>query len=181
MPILETERLILRDFLLSDWDAINTIVSDPAVTRYMHFASWDEEKRRNWFTWMIQEATNPQRVRLNWAIVLRTSGVLIGWLFIGGDRDGTKEGTPGCGYALDRTFWGQGYMPEALQAAFAYEFTVLGTQEITAECATENVASARVMQKSGMAYEGTFYAADFEGNWKESQHYTIKSPGTEIR
>jgi [ribosomal protein S5]-alanine N-acetyltransferase len=179
MPTLETERLILREFLLSDWDAINTIVSDPAVTRYMHFASWDEEKRRNWFAWMIQEAAKPQRVRCNWAIVLRTSGLLIGWLFIGGNRDGTKEGTPGCGYALDPTFWGQGYMTEALQAAFAYEFTVLGTQEIIAECATENVASARVMQKSGMVYEGTFYAADFEGNWEESHHYTIKSPATE--
>ena len=69
-------------------------------------------------------------------------------------------------------------MTEALRAAFAYEFTVLGTQEIIAECATENIASARVMQKSGMAYEGTFYAADFEGNWKESHHYTIKSPAT---
>jgi RimJ/RimL family protein N-acetyltransferase len=104
MPTLETERLILRDFVLSDWDGINTIVSDSAVTRYMHFASWDEEKRRNWFAWMIQEAANRQRLRLNWAIVLRTTGLLIDWLFIGGDRDGTKEGTPGCGYALDRAF-----------------------------------------------------------------------------
>jgi RimJ/RimL family protein N-acetyltransferase len=181
MPTLETERLILRDFVLSDWGTINVIVSDPAVTRYMHFASWDEEKRRHWFAWMIQETANPQRVRYNWAIVLRTTGMLIGWLFIGGNRDGTKEGTPGCGYALARTFWGQGYMTEALRAAFAYEFTVLGTQEIIAECATENSASARVMQKSGMAHEGTYYAADFEGNWKESHHYRIKSPAAEIR
>ena len=75
MPTLETERLILRDFVPSDWDAINAIVSDPAVTRSMHFASWDEEKRRNWFAWMIQEAANPQRVRLNWAIVLRTTWI----------------------------------------------------------------------------------------------------------
>ena len=181
MPTMETERLILRDFLPTDWVTINVIVSDPAVTRSMHFASWDEEKRRNWFAWMIQEAANPQRVRLNWAIVLQASGLLIGWLFIGGERDGTKGGTPGCGYALARTVWGQGYMSEALQAAFAYEFTVLRTQEIIAECATENIASARVMQKSGMAYEGTYYAADFEGNWKESPHYTIKSPATGIR
>jgi [ribosomal protein S5]-alanine N-acetyltransferase len=180
MRTLETERLILRDFVLSDWDTINTIVSDPAVTRYMHFASWDEEKRRNWFAWMIQEAANPQQVRFNWAIVVRTSGLLIGWLFIGGERDGTKEGKSGCGYALARTFWGRGYMTEALRAAFAYEFTALGTHEIIAECETENIASARVMQKSGMAYEGTFTAADFEGNWKESHHYTIKSPATEI-
>ncbi len=32
----------------------------------------------------------------------------------------------GCGYALNQHYWGQGYMPEALQAAFTYTFTVLG-------------------------------------------------------
>jgi RimJ/RimL family protein N-acetyltransferase len=177
MPILETERLVLRAFAQSDWDTVNAIVSDPAVTRYMHFASWDEGKRRNWFAWMIQEAANPRRVRFNWAIVLRTSGLLIGWLFIGGDRDGTEQGTPGCGYALDRTLWGQGYMSEALRAAFTYEFTVLGTQEIIAECEPENIASARVMQKSGMTYVGTYYDADFEGNWAERHHYKITAQG----
>jgi hypothetical protein len=39
--------------LISDWDAINSIVSDPAVSRYMQFASWCEEKRLTWFAWMI--------------------------------------------------------------------------------------------------------------------------------
>ncbi len=38
MPTLETERLILRDFVLSDWDALNALLSDPSVTRFMHFA-----------------------------------------------------------------------------------------------------------------------------------------------
>jgi RimJ/RimL family protein N-acetyltransferase len=38
MLTLETERLILRDFLLEDWDALNAILSDPQVTRFMHFA-----------------------------------------------------------------------------------------------------------------------------------------------
>ena len=33
MPHLETERLILRDFALSDWEAVNAIVSDSAITR----------------------------------------------------------------------------------------------------------------------------------------------------
>ena len=38
MLTLETERLILRDFLRQDWDALNAILSDPQVTRFMHFA-----------------------------------------------------------------------------------------------------------------------------------------------
>jgi RimJ/RimL family protein N-acetyltransferase len=174
MPTLETERLILREVVLTDWDALNTLVSDPAVTRFMHFASWDEGKRRQWFASLVQNASNPYLDASNWAITLRSDELLIGWLFIGGSRP--KEGIRGCGYALNQRFWGQGYMPEALRAAFTYEFTVLGTQRIIAECETENVASARVMQKSGMAYEGTFYEADFEGNWANRHRYTITAP-----
>ena len=70
-------------------------------------------------------------------------------------------------------------MPEALRAAFTYEFTILGTQHIIAECETPNIASARVMQKSGMAYEGTFYDAGFEGNWVQRHRYKITSQATE--
>src|SRR5579872_6142541 len=124
MPTLETERLILRDFGLSDWDALNAIVSDPAVIRFMHFASWDEEKRRQWLARMVQDASNPHPWHDNWAIMLRSSGQLIGWLFIGASRDVAEAGTRGCGYALGQRFWGQGYMTEALRAAFRYEFTV---------------------------------------------------------
>ena len=66
-------------------------------------------------------------------------------------------------------------MPEALRAVFTYEFTILGTHRIIAECETPNLASARVMQKCGMAYEGTFYDADFEGNWANRYRYSITS------
>lgn len=173
MPTLETERLILRDFALSDWGALNAIVTDPAVTRFMHFASWDEEKRCQWLARMAQDASSPHSWHDNWAITLRSSGQVIGWLFIGASREVAEQGTRGCGYALDQRFWGQNYMTEALRAVFTYDFTVLRTQEIIAECDPPNIASERVMEKSGMAYQGTFYDADFEGTWAERHHYKI--------
>jgi RimJ/RimL family protein N-acetyltransferase len=70
-------------------------------------------------------------------------------------------------------------MTEALRAAIAYEFTTLGTRRITAECQTENLASARVIQKWGMTYEGTFYAEDFEGNGAVEHHYSVSAPEVE--
>lgn len=175
MLTLETERLILRDFGPTDWDALHAIISDPEVTRFMHFASWDEVKRREWFMWLVQNVGNQKHEGYNWAITLRSNGMLIGWFFIGG-KDGTRE----CGYALNRSFWGQGYMPEAARAIFAYEFTVLGTHRIFAECETLNTASARVMQKSGMIYEGTSYNADFEGNWAMRHLYAISKQDWEV-
>ena len=175
MSTLETERLILRDFVMSDWNALNAFLSDPAVTRFMHFASWDEEKRHQWLNRLVQEASNPQRDAYNWAITLRSNGLLIGWLILGRSRHAIEEGKRecGCGYALDQHYWGQGYMPEALQAAFTYAFTVLGTTLIHAECERENTASARVMQKCGMVYAGTTYDDDGLGNWAHRYRYVI--------
>jgi RimJ/RimL family protein N-acetyltransferase len=175
MATLETERLILRDFAPSDWDALDAIVTDPAVTRYMHFAAWDEAKRRAWLARMVAEAVGPHPHTDNWAITLRGDGTLIGWLYIGSSGETAGAGTRGCGYALAQRAWGQGYMPEALRSAFAYEFAVLGTRRIVAECDTPNTASARVMHKSGMTFLGTFYDADFEGNWAERDHYAISA------
>ena len=178
MPPLETERLILRDFVLTDWDALNAIVSDPSVTRFMHFAFWDEAKRREWFTRLVQNAGNPHSDAYNWAITLKSNGMLIGWLFIGGT---SRPSEAGCGYALNQHFWGQGYMLETLRVVIAYEFSVLGTCRITAECETQNTASARVMQKSGMVSEGTFYEPDFEGNWAQRHHYAISKQDGDSR
>ena len=178
MPTIETERLILRDFVPSDWDALNAFLSDPAVTHFMHFASWDEGRRRAWFTSVIQRASHPQRDAYDWAITLRSTGQLIGWLILGRSRSATEEGMRecGCGYALNQHDWRQGYMPEAIQAAFTYAFTVLGTTLIHAECERENTASARVMQKCGMQYEGTIYDDDGLGNWAQRDRYIITAP-----
>jgi ribosomal-protein-alanine N-acetyltransferase len=175
MPILETERLILRDFVLADWDALNAFLSDPSVTRFMHFASWDEGRRREWLTSLVHDVSTPQRDAYNWAITLRSNGLLIGWLIVGRSRHARDPGMRecGCGYALNQHYWGQSYMPEALQAAFAYAFMMLGTRLIHAECERENTASARVMQKCGMHYEGTIYDDDGLGNWAHRDRFVI--------
>ena len=91
---------------------------------------------------VIQRASNPHRDAYDWAITLRSNGLLIGWLILGRSRYATEESMHecGCGYALNQHYWGQGYMPEALQAAFTYAFTVLGTRLIHAECERENTA-----------------------------------------
>ena len=43
-----------------------------------------------------------------------------------------------------------------------------------------DAASARVMQKCGMTYEGTYYTKDFEGNGAVEHHYSITAPAKEV-
>ena len=71
MRRIETKHLMIRDFDAMDWDAINTILSDPFVTEHMHYATWAEAQRQEWFDWCLSNNHEPQPDVYNWAIVDR--------------------------------------------------------------------------------------------------------------
>ena len=171
-PILKTPRLILRQFTPDDWPAIDAMVSDPEATRFMHFAHWDEDRRRQWFDRCVAGTDASADTGICWAIARKATG-LIGWFFIGNTDPPAVPGERGFGYLLDRACWGQGYMTEALRAVLDYEFQVRSTPQVRAECEIGNGASARVMEKVGMRREKTVCDADFEGNWAFRHHYVI--------
>lgn len=64
-------------------------------------------------------------------------------------------------YALDEKHWGNGFVAEASQAVIDYCFKEFSLKRIQARCKIENKASARVMEKVGMTYEGTLKSAIF--------------------
>lgn len=151
------------------------MLSDSETTQYMHFAQWTEHQRREWFDSCVQNALQPDPEAINWAIARKSGGDVIGWLGIG-----TSSET-GFGYLLDRAFWDQGYMTEAVGAVLKYEFAVYGASRVDATCDIANPASARVMEKCGMHHERTVYDADFEGNWAHRHHYAITQAEFETR
>ena len=59
------------------------------------------------------------------------------------------------GYWVGQPFWNRGYATEAARAVIAFGFEVLGLNRIHASHLTRNLASGRVMAKSGMRFEGT--------------------------
>jgi RimJ/RimL family protein N-acetyltransferase len=174
-PHLETPRLVLRPFAPGDWAAVNAMLSDPEAIRYMHFARWTEERRREWFDWCVVDAQQPDGDTFNWAIARKDPGDVIGWFGIGGSEE------RGFGYLLDRAAWNQGFMTEALRAVLAYEFGSRGAPRLRATCDAANPASARVMEKVGMRHEKTVVDAHFEGNWARRHHYCITNAEYEAR
>lgn len=148
------------------------MVSDPEAIRYMHFAHWNEDRRRQWFDWCVASAEAPDDAT-SWAIVRKETKDVIGWFGIGNASAPSVPGERSFGYLLDPAFWGQGFMTEALRAVLDYELRVRGTAQVSATCEIPNGASARVMEKAGMRREKTVYDADFEGNWAHRHHYVI--------
>jgi RimJ/RimL family protein N-acetyltransferase len=58
------------------------------------------------------------------------------------------------GYVLARPYWGKGYMTEALKTVADWSLSRPATWRASAFCDVENIASARVMEKAGLTFEG---------------------------
>lgn len=179
-PFLETDRLIVRELSTDDWPAMETMMLDPRITRFMHLQTWETpEGRRAWFEWTVANQTERVGGNYNWAFVTKDTKDLVGWIGIGDSDRKELEGDRSVGFMVDPRFWRQGFMTEALTAVLDHEFNVLGVSRVIATCEVENVASARVMEKAGMQFLRTMYDADpLEGNYAERHHYALERGGT---
>jgi RimJ/RimL family protein N-acetyltransferase len=158
----ETVRLVIRDLIPEDCSQIHSVFGDKLTNNYTNFFKASEEETRAWLEETIKHNEANPRFAHSSAIVLRATGEVIGWIGFGhssrkeiGDRD--------FGYALRRGLWNHGYMTEALTAVLRFCFVELEVNSVFGECQPENPASARVMEKAGMTYVGTFPAHSEEG------------------
>ena len=77
-------------------------------------------------------------------------------------------------YAIGEEYWGKGLVAEASSAVMDYCFKEFGLKRIQARCKLENEASRRVMEKVGMAFEGTLKSAIFHRDRYWDMHYFAK-------
>jgi ribosomal-protein-alanine N-acetyltransferase len=76
------------------------------------------------------------------------------------------------GFAIHRDFWSQGYATEAATMLIQFGFDDLHLRRIAATCHPDNHASARVLHKAGLQYEGRMRSHLFiRGNWRDSLLY----------
>jgi RimJ/RimL family protein N-acetyltransferase len=101
---------------------------------------------------LVTQITLQQGRPVNWAI--RTARqYLIGGIGFDGFQLG-KSHRAEVGYWLARPFWGQGIMTAVVQQACRHAFEEFGLIKITAHVFATNLASARVLEKSGFEQEG---------------------------
>ncbi len=149
--ILETTRLILRTWTLSDAENLFKICSDAQVMKYIGtgkpYKTLDEAKKfLNWVT-----SYQAENGFCRWAIVEKSSGKIIGSCGFARPH-GIKEIE--LGYLLARKCWGKGFATEAAGACLQFGFEKLDFREIIALTDLENVASQRVLEKIGFLKRG---------------------------
>ncbi|MDZ4719042.1 MAG: GNAT family N-acetyltransferase [Roseiflexaceae bacterium] len=148
---LETTRLLIRDFIETDLDAVYAYGSDPEVVRYMVFPPSTLDGTREHIARCMALANEQPRRSYDMGIVLRSTGTIIGGITLGMLEHADNEAA--FSYLLNRAWWGQGYATEALAEMLRFGFVQRGLQRIADSCDSENIASARVMEKCGMRLE----------------------------
>jgi RimJ/RimL family protein N-acetyltransferase len=169
---LETERLLLRGYRESDWEAVRAIDADPEVQRYRGGEIATEDQTRSWLRRTEALAEAPCRVHYPFAVVLRAEGPLIGGCGLNLAESGGREGE--LWYVLHRDCWGYGLATEAARAVVQFGFGELGVHRVWAQCVPENVGSLRVMEKLGMRREAHLRENQwFGGRWWDTEVYGL--------
>jgi RimJ/RimL family protein N-acetyltransferase len=151
--LLETNRLTLRAATPDDVDNLCTLNSDPEVMRYINGGQPTPRQE-------ISDRIIPFWLKLYqrddglgyWIAQSKAGQRFLGWFHFRPGRGDDVE----LGYRLLRSAWNQGYATEGSRALICKGFTGMGVQRVFAHTMTVNLASRRVLEKSGLLFTGPF-------------------------
>lgn len=170
-PILETERLLLRRLVKEDVNEIFALRSDKETMKYIPRPLVKTEEEAIAHFEMIDEKIENNE-GINWAITLKKDPKLIG--LIGHYRIKPEHFRAEIGYMLLPEYHGKGVIIEAIKETVKYGFEIMKLHSIEAVIDPENLASEKVLQKSGFVKEAHLKENEyFEGRFLDSVIYSI--------
>jgi len=153
--VLETGRLVLREFTPADAGLLVELDSDPAV---MRFLTGGEPTARDYIEQTMLPSLIEDYVRHPgfgvWAAHDDTG--FVGWFELRPAGD-SPPGEVVLGYRLRQAAWGRGYATEGGRVLLHRGFAELGVRTVVAETMTVNTGSRRVMEKLGLTYRDTYF------------------------
>ena len=174
--MIETERLILRQFTESDSDDLLEYLGEPAVNCFACMKLGSREEA-------AEEIARRRDDELWFAIVLKESGKVIGEIFAHPENfapeDDTADTYSPC-WMLNLKYSGKGYAYEAAHALFEHLFSEKGARRLYAYTEDYNLSSQHLCEKLGMRREGLFMEfvsfvkdADGEPIYENTMQYAI--------
>ena len=160
---LETDRLRIRDFKLSDIDDLYEIFSDEEVMEYIE-PVYDRNKTLNFLREFCIEHKGA------FACVNKENEKVIGYIIFNEYEDKVYE----LGWIFNKEYWGKGYAYESCDAVIKYAFSEMKIHKIFAET-IDNIKSVNLIKKLGMQLEGIqkSHTTDNHGNWKDVYLYGL--------
>jgi len=167
---ITTDRLVLREFVASDWPDVLAYQRDPRYLRYYPWEDRTEQEARDFVQMFLDFQREEPRLRFQLAITLPRSDALIGNAGIRRKPNNGFEAD--IGYELSPEHWGNGYATEAARALVNIGFGEWGLRRISSWCIADNLASARVLEKLGLTLEGRLRENEhFKGRYWDTLLY----------
>jgi ribosomal-protein-alanine N-acetyltransferase len=165
--ILETERLVLATWQLSDWIALRPIATDVEVMRYITGGiPWTDDKIQSFVARQVELFS--ERGFCRWKLLVKPTEEMIGFCGVGFWRDAPD---PEIGWWLARPYWGRGLATEAARVALCDAFERVGLRRIISIAQPDNRASTRIMEKLGLKLE-----CEFENDGVRLVRYSLDRP-----
>lgn len=152
MEIIETQRLIIRNWESSDVNCLINIVNKPNIQKWL--LDWNNPE--GWIAKWIGNVKNnyikdsPINDFISWAIVLKEVNCVIGQINIGGDEFDNKEVE--VAYFIDDSYTNLGYATEATRAIVDCIFKRYRYTHINAMIQPKNYGSIATVKKLGFKY-----------------------------
>jgi [ribosomal protein S5]-alanine N-acetyltransferase len=149
MIVLETPRLLLRQFTLEDLDGLAALYADPTVMTFLGGPRSYERAQQH----LAQIMQNYEEYGFGlWATVHKGERQLMGRCGLIPQVIAGKSEVE-IGYLLAKEYWGQGLASEAAAAIRDYGFSTVGCDRLISLIDPQNFASQKVAQRAGLTYE----------------------------
>ena len=156
-PELTTGRLLLRQLIAADANAISELRSNATVNQYLDRAKTTSIAEAAQFIEKINDSISRNQ-SLYWVITLEENNHLLGTICMWNIN--TEEDTAEIGYELHPDHQGKGIMQEAMKAVIDFGFNVVQLKIITAFTLPENIASVRSLKRHGFILDTSGKYAD---------------------
>lgn len=167
---VESERLILRDFVDEDWSAVLAYQSDPRYLRVYGLSGRSREEVQAFVRLFLAQQEERPRYQYQLAVTLKDSNRLIGNCGI--RKEAPDSQVANIGYELSPDYWGNGYASEAIGRLVAFGFGQLGLRRVWAKTTADNHASRRLLEKLGLRLEGRMRSHEYiAGKWVDRLIY----------
>ena len=148
MKILESKRIILRPWQISDLDDLHEFMSNEQVAR---LAGFKVKKNKGESLRILKQFIIDSSDSL-WAVELKNNNKVIGWVELHEYTNRINKDSKEIGCVLSEKYWGQGLMPEALKEVISYGFNEQRLKFIICSHFLNNNQSKRIIEKCGFNY-----------------------------
>ncbi|MFN3820434.1 GNAT family N-acetyltransferase [Blastomonas sp.] len=145
LPVLASERLVLRQVRVTDAEALFSVLSDAELMTW--WSSGPHSTVAETRTYLEPAAAGDWR---SWAITRIGNDTALGWVNAHDRRENVCE----LGYILARSAWGQGIAREAVTLVLDQVLITEGQRRVFADADPENAASIRLLTSMGFVQEG---------------------------